>query len=546
MPRVFKQPTDRERPSTQRRSWRGSFSRFLRDRRGATYVVVAILSIPLIGFLGLSADGGRAYLIKARLSTSVDAAALAGAKNAWNGAYGDDVTKYFNSNFPPGYLGATPIGPTYSRTTTADGYEVVKVSASAAMPTSFMHLFGVDTITVSAESEATRKTVAMDVVLSMDMSGSMASWVNGTQKIAAARDAAKTLVNILYGSQETNSLLKVGLVPWNGNVNVLLDISGSKPISEWDPSLTTKKSVAAFTNPIDGQVQDYVWQINNSPVRLLFKPDSGWKGCVYARYKDDADTTNDADDDLGYVDDKGWKGWEPRIYNGKTCGWSCTPCLEHGITPLNQSKTQTLAAIDRLQTPTGNTDLPQGPVLGVAGADEHRALHRRHRRRSQARADPGRRPAHRRRQLRRYRRRLQGGVGRLLLVLDPEDERARHPDRQQDEGAGHLDLHDPVRLQRRHRRGHAQSGRVGNGRALLQLCARPGRLAADLPANRQFAVGPAPVEIGEPPHTVLEAPDTTVSGAFSFRARRQKPRRVATGYVFYVFYCALFIKFLRI
>lgn len=199
----------------------------------------------------------------------------------------------------------------------------------------------------------------MDLVLSIDMSGSMASWVNGTQKIAAARDAAKTLVNILYGPDETNPLLKVGLVPWNGNVNVMLDTSTASPVSQWKPNETKKVFVTPFTSPLTGLVQEYVWEINNSPVRLLEPPDTDWKGCVYARYKDDADTTNDADDILGYVDDKGWKGWEPRLHGGNTC-WGCTPCLKNGITPLNQSKSTILSSIDRLNQPNGNTDLPQG------------------------------------------------------------------------------------------------------------------------------------------------------------------------------------------
>ncbi len=114
---------------------------------------------------------------------------------------------------------------------------------------------------------------------------------------------------------------------------------------------------------------------------MLDKPGASWKGCVYARYLDDGNTLNDADTLLGYVDQYGWKGWEPRIKevtttttihghghghgntttttSDTTCT-NCTPCLKHGITPLNQSKAMITAALDRLKTPTGNTDLPQG------------------------------------------------------------------------------------------------------------------------------------------------------------------------------------------
>ncbi len=149
--------------------------RFLADQRGSLYTFAAVIALPLVGFLGISADASRAYLVKARLSTSVDAAALAGGKNALTSAYGADIEKYFHSNFPPGYLGATVDGPTYTKVSSTALGTVIKVSATATVPTVFMNLFGFKTITVSAESEVTRQNSAMDVVLSIDMSGSMAS-----------------------------------------------------------------------------------------------------------------------------------------------------------------------------------------------------------------------------------------------------------------------------------------------------------------------------------------------------------------------------------
>ncbi len=323
-----------------------------RDERGGVYAFAAVIAVPLVGFIGLSADAGRAYLIKARLSASIDAAALAGGRDPWSGSYGDQIKKYFKTNFPQGYLGAIVSDPVFTRITTGEGIDIVKVNASATMKTSFMQLFGFDTITISADTEVMRKTVALDVVLAIDMSGSMGSYSGGKRKINAARDAAKQLVEILYGNQTSNPFLKIGLVPWNGNVNVWIDKT------KWNNKLTQKKSVATFKHPVTGAWQSEVWTINNSPVLLLDKPSKNWKGCVYSRFTNDGNSSNDADDDLGYVDVMGWKGWEPRP-EGKQCK-NCTPCLSHGITPLNQSKSKINAAIDDLTSPTGNTNIPQG------------------------------------------------------------------------------------------------------------------------------------------------------------------------------------------
>lgn len=324
--------------------------RFPRDRRGSIYAFAALFAIPMAGLVGIGADTGRAYMVKSRLVQTLDAAGLAGAKVAHLSTYGDDIVRYFKANFPNNYLGATVTGPTY----TADAAgEKVTVVASATVPTAFMHLFGHDYVTVSAQTEVTRKQVQLDVVLSMDMSGSMGSWSGGQQKIAAARNAATTLVDILYGGAETKPLLKIGLVPWNGRVNI--SVNGKT----YDPNHTgtAKKFVNAFPNPVTGGFQNFVWKINNSNLHLLnaSKPPAGWKGCVRARYKNDGSENTNADDYDGKKKTTAahWIGWEWADNTG-------TACLSHGITKLNQSKATITSAINALQNPTGVTNISQG------------------------------------------------------------------------------------------------------------------------------------------------------------------------------------------
>ncbi len=50
------------------------------DRRGAVAVFLAFAIVPLIGFIGIATDTARAYLVKSRLSSALDAAGLAGAE----------------------------------------------------------------------------------------------------------------------------------------------------------------------------------------------------------------------------------------------------------------------------------------------------------------------------------------------------------------------------------------------------------------------------------------------------------------------------------
>jgi hypothetical protein len=55
-------------------------STWLRQESGSIQVLYALALIPMIGALGLATDTARGYLVKARLSQSVDAAVLAGGK----------------------------------------------------------------------------------------------------------------------------------------------------------------------------------------------------------------------------------------------------------------------------------------------------------------------------------------------------------------------------------------------------------------------------------------------------------------------------------
>ena len=353
------------------------------DRGGAAAVFLALATIPLIGFIGIGTDTARAYLVKSRLSSSLDAAGLAGGWSFFLSSRDDDIRMFFDANFPPGYLGATVSGPAIG---VDEDEETITLTASAAVPTTFMRLFGIDTVTVAAETEVTRQMQALDVVLAIDMSGSMSSNApGGGSRIAAARNAATELVDILFGSDDTKELLNIGLVPWNGKVNVTLN---GVP---FDETLTTTQAVPAFVNPespspnpfspAPPDPQAVVFYANNTPVPLLEAPPDDWEGCVYSRFIDDADPTTDADTLLDTSPPPGadWVAWQPIGPEGEPANdgicstWhpdygqsigvgntSCRRCLDHGITPLQNTRQTILDAIDELTDPTGTTNITQG------------------------------------------------------------------------------------------------------------------------------------------------------------------------------------------
>ncbi len=329
---------------------RAKCHRFLTDEGGASLPLTAAVLIPLLGFIGLGTDAARGYLVKARLGDALDAAVLAGAHVVDPANLQTEIQKYFQANFPPGYMGATVTLNPVALSGADD--EIINITASAAMNTTFMRLFGYQSLNIGTATEVTRQTISMDVVLSMDMSGSMAwSDGSGSTRIASARTAAHTLVDILYGNKSAKSTLLIGLVPWNGAVNVWLNGT-----TTYDNSLTTTTAVSSFTNPWTGNPQSVIYHTPNTPVPFLNNPDANWEGCVFARYRPPLAPDGLADHLLGPVttsNSTDWLAWEDSSdqYNR---------CLSHGITRLNDQRPIIESAIDDLTNPRGHTNISQG------------------------------------------------------------------------------------------------------------------------------------------------------------------------------------------
>jgi Flp pilus assembly protein TadG len=178
-------------------------------------VYTAVLLTVLLIFTGLAVDSGRAYVVKAQLSKAVDGAALAAARTLNSGNPRQEAIDIFRANFPGGYMGTTSVtdptsDPGFFTLTTdpATGINVVRVTATAVMPTSFIKLAQFNQVTVGATGEATRRMVDLSLVL--DVSSSIGSqW-------STVRDAAKNFVNSFDGAHD-----RVALVTFGNGANVI-------------------------------------------------------------------------------------------------------------------------------------------------------------------------------------------------------------------------------------------------------------------------------------------------------------------------------------
>lgn len=210
-------------------SWgkvKGSMFRLLatlsRDRRGNVLMITAFCLIPFLALVGSGVDIATAHIAKERLQNACDAGALAGRQimegNDWNNAAEAEARKYFDFNFPEGSFGIAE--PTFEiDRNPADITELVG-HAEAAVPTSIMRMFGFETIDVSVECNAKRDLGHNDIMLVLDVTGSMDRNASGGggKKINRLRAAAINLYKALQ--TDKNSVTRFGIVPYSHTVNV--------------------------------------------------------------------------------------------------------------------------------------------------------------------------------------------------------------------------------------------------------------------------------------------------------------------------------------
>jgi Flp pilus assembly protein TadG len=185
---------------------------FAGGNRGGVAVWGAIMFVPLLGFIGLGVDGARGYMVKARLSQALDSAGLAAGKQFTNEAKAIEVANtVFKANFPAGYMDAALTGPEITFNAEA---QTVQVAASAVLSTYFVHLVGVNTLTVGASAEVMRQGINLEIALVLDVTGSMSG-----QRIVDLKDAAKDLVDIVVYADQSQYYSKVAVVPYSNAVN---------------------------------------------------------------------------------------------------------------------------------------------------------------------------------------------------------------------------------------------------------------------------------------------------------------------------------------
>lgn len=177
-----------------------------KSQKGSVLVFLVVLLPVIIAFAAMAIDVGYWYVMKAELSKSVDAAALAGARNVGSPTVGTLVNTMGLANFPARRLGA-PLAPTFQTEQDIDNH-TFKVTGIVTPARYFSYWMPAPALKKSAKGKLRK----VEIVLVLDRSTSMSG-----VKMCNLKYAAYNFVNTFTNTQATDRL---GLVSFGTNARV--------------------------------------------------------------------------------------------------------------------------------------------------------------------------------------------------------------------------------------------------------------------------------------------------------------------------------------
>lgn len=164
------------------------FTRMLRDRRGATAVLFAVVATGLVGTVGLTVDVARVFAAKTAFTAATQAASLAGAQallqtNATQTTVSSAVSNWAGAN-PPANVTITGTTTTLSCVTatanlpscSGSNPNAVNVSQTGTVSTHFLKAFGYPSFSLASTSAAAKaggQGTPLNVMFVLDSTASM-------------------------------------------------------------------------------------------------------------------------------------------------------------------------------------------------------------------------------------------------------------------------------------------------------------------------------------------------------------------------------------
>jgi Flp pilus assembly pilin Flp len=287
----------------------GLIGRFGRDERGVFAVMFGLMAIVLIALGGAVVDYVSLEQTRNRAQIALDAAALALQPEIFETTYTTAQIKTMAQNIMLDrlQLATGEMGGVEAELISDPEIDVengsLLLKARVVIPTIFVSLVGVNQLSATLESEATRKKLELEVAFVLDNSGSMSytgAGANGTrQRIQFLKDAANCATNILFydavidnpsnpdtcipatGAQLIDSV-RVAVVPFTMFVNVGAGNANATWIDRTNASVIANDN---FDTDDDETTLPGSPALSTIPNRFSLFTATGesWRGCVEAR-----------------------------------------------------------------------------------------------------------------------------------------------------------------------------------------------------------------------------------------------------------------------
>ncbi len=186
--------------------------RFARDEDGSLIFFGLVLFVLMIMMGGLAVDLMRYEQRRTALQQTIDRSVLAAASLTQDLDPEAVVNDYFDKAGLLQYLADV-------RVTQGLNFRIVEAEAHADLDPFFTHMVGIDEFDVPAASAAEQRITNVEIMLVLDVSGSMNEASAGSTKIANLRIAAKNFVDKVKAN-DTENRISIGIVPYNAQVNL--------------------------------------------------------------------------------------------------------------------------------------------------------------------------------------------------------------------------------------------------------------------------------------------------------------------------------------
>lgn len=192
-------------PNSEPRSGACSFAR---DQSGSLTIFALCLFVLMVIFGGIAVDLMRYESTRTSLQNTLDRSTLAAASLSQQLPSEQVVTDYFEKAGLSQYLSSVEVEEGLN-------YREVEADASASSDPLFLHLIGIEGFEAPGHSKAEQRMTNVEIVLVLDVSGSM----NSNSRLTNLKTAAREFVDTVLSS-DGEDRISIAIVPFNGQVNL--------------------------------------------------------------------------------------------------------------------------------------------------------------------------------------------------------------------------------------------------------------------------------------------------------------------------------------